>query len=71
MPLLTRLELETILEKKYLDKIVRINYPGKDEVDGKCHNVTVETTGLCILHIGNLKYEVSIECLLEVVSILF
>lgn len=68
---LTRQELEVVLEKKYLNKVLSFKYPGKDEVNGKCINVAVDYIGLITFHIGLLKYEVSIEYVLEVVTILF
>lgn len=70
MQVYTRQELEVLLEQNYRNKILSFKYPGKDEVNGKCHNVSVAYTGLITFHIGDLKYEVSIECLLEVVSII-
>lgn len=66
----SRQELEDTFEKMYVAKLVRFNYPGKEEVVGILSQLAVDHRGIVIIAINYTQYEVSAESFQDCITII-
>lgn len=66
----TRQELEDVLEKRYVGKLVLFKYPGKESINGIVNSIALDHNGEVILNIMQHTYRISLESFQECIEIL-
>ena len=65
----TRQELEDTFEKMYVGKLIRFNYPGKEEIVGILSRLAVEKD-MVVISINYIRYKISAESFQDCITII-
>lgn len=66
----TRAELEKKFEDRYLNKCIRMSYPGYPSTTGKVDKIAVDHHGVLILQMNEKRYQISLESIKDVIQLL-
>ena len=68
--LITRQEAESILNRRFYNKVCCFTYPGYKSVFGKVDQIAIDHKGVIVIQINNERYTCSSESLNECLTLL-